>query len=68
MLCHDQPLKGFYLAGEAFAFPFLYVPYWLFTSITHLLELPPGEKSRARAVSRHFRISCLRKVMQIAQR
>ncbi|KAF9648478.1 alpha/beta-hydrolase [Thelephora ganbajun] len=68
MLYHDQPLKGFYLAGQAFAIPFFYAPYWFFTSIPYFFKPPPGEKSRAHAISRHIRISYLRQMMRIIMR
>ena len=68
MLYHHQPLKGAYLFGQAIAIPFVYVPYWLLTSIPHFFKPPPEEKSRTHAVSRRMRISYLRHIMLVIKK
>lgn len=68
MLYHDQPLKGFYLASQVVAIPFVHAPYWLLTSVPHFFKPPSEEKSRIHAVSRHIRINCLRWAVRIANK
>ena len=68
MSYHDQPLKGFYLAGQVVAIPFFYVPYWFFTSIPSFFKPPQGEISRTHGISRRIRINLMRKTALIAQR
>lgn len=68
MLYHYQPLKSVYLATQAIVIPFVYVPYWLLTSIPHIFKPPLEEKSRTRAVSRHIRISFLRQIMLVIRK
>lgn len=68
MLYHDQPRKGLYLAGQAFAIPFVYAPYWLLTSIPSFFKPSPGEVSRTHAAYRHIRIRFLRQLMLVIQK
>ena len=60
MLYHNQPLKSAYLAYQAIATLFVYVPYWLFTSIPHFFKPPLEGRSRLHVISRRIRINCLR--------
>lgn len=68
MLLRHQPLKGAYLAGQVIAIPFVYVPYWLFTSIPHFLKPPLEGRSRTHAVSRHIRVKYLRHFISVIKK
>ena len=67
MLYHNQPLKGVYLASQLIAIPFFHLPYWVLISIPHFFK-PPSGKSRVHAISRHIKISFLRKIMHVIQK